>query len=270
MAVTDVIKMTGTEISPKAAPADVLGRNETVGSANTSDSKNRVVAVVVTRNRKELLCRCLDALLVQTRRLDHIIVVDNASSDGTEVLPEGSGCYQRDNFEWIHLSENVGGAGGSHEGMHRALIRGADVIWLMDDDGVPAQDCLDHLMGAYRDEKLRDCILGPLVVSEQNQAELAFAISGGQRKSAAISTVAAATDNGTTLLRGWACFFNGVLFLRPVVEAIGLPKAELFVWRDEAEYFRRATAAGIGVHTVLAAHHIHPPDRTRWRRVIFH
>ncbi len=244
--------------------------NEKNDSIRVSGARDRVAAVVVTRNRKELLCRCLDALLAQTRRPDHVIVVDNASSDGTEAFPVGRGRYQRDEIVWVHLAENVGGAGGFHEGMHGALVWGADFIWLMDDDGVPAPGCLDQLLESYEEENLRDCILGPLVISEQNPDDLAFTIPPGKRGHIPISTFAAATANGVSLVRGWAAFFNGILLPRRVVEAIGLPKAELFIWGDEVEYFRRAKANGIDVHTVLAARHIHPPDRTRWRRVIFH
>lgn len=49
----------------------------------------KVCAVIVTYNRKELLRECLKAVLGQTRPPDHILVVDNASTDGTlEMLRE--------------------------------------------------------------------------------------------------------------------------------------------------------------------------------------
>ena len=46
----------------------------------------RVAAVVVTYNRKELLMECLEALLRQTRPLQAIYIIDNASTDGTPEL----------------------------------------------------------------------------------------------------------------------------------------------------------------------------------------
>jgi len=45
--------------------------------------KKTICAVIVTFNRKELLLNCLNALKQQTHTLDHIVVIDNASSDGT-------------------------------------------------------------------------------------------------------------------------------------------------------------------------------------------
>ena len=43
-----------------------------------------VIAVVVTHNRKRLLLRCLRAIFSQTSKVTKVIVVDNASSDGTK------------------------------------------------------------------------------------------------------------------------------------------------------------------------------------------
>jgi len=42
-----------------------------------------ICAVVATFNRKALLTECLTALLRQSRPLDEIILIDNASTDGT-------------------------------------------------------------------------------------------------------------------------------------------------------------------------------------------
>src|SRR2546421_741985 len=44
---------------------------------------DRVCAVVVTYDRRELLRRCLGALAGQTAPPNHVLVVDNASTDGT-------------------------------------------------------------------------------------------------------------------------------------------------------------------------------------------
>jgi rhamnopyranosyl-N-acetylglucosaminyl-diphospho-decaprenol beta-1,3/1,4-galactofuranosyltransferase len=52
-----------------------------------SENKHETVAaVVVTYNRKELLRQCLGGILAQTRPVDAIYVVDNASTDGTDQM----------------------------------------------------------------------------------------------------------------------------------------------------------------------------------------
>jgi GT2 family glycosyltransferase len=44
---------------------------------------SKVAAVVVTYNRRDLLLESLAAVLAQSRAPDSVIVVDNASEDGT-------------------------------------------------------------------------------------------------------------------------------------------------------------------------------------------
>ena len=89
----------------------------------------------------------LDGLAGQTHEPDAVIVVDNASEDHTrEVLEAHRGCR----LQRIHLDTNTGGAGGFRAGCEAAYEQGFDRIWLMDDDVVPAPDCLAVLMAAGR------------------------------------------------------------------------------------------------------------------------
>ena len=97
-------------------------------------SQPRVVAVIVTWNRRELLAESLSAVADQTRPPDRLVVVDNASTDGTAEL-------LTDRFpmlEVVRTARNIGGAGGFALGIRRALeIEPADAVWLLDDDTVP-------------------------------------------------------------------------------------------------------------------------------------
>src|SRR6516165_8361801 len=104
----------------------------------------RVVAVVVTYNRRDLLLEALAAVSAQTRAPDAVIVVDNASADGT------AGAV-RTKFPAVHLAEltrNSGGAGGFAYGMALALADHADLIWVMDDDTMPEPAALAALLAA--------------------------------------------------------------------------------------------------------------------------
>ena len=99
----------------------------------------RIVAVVVTYNRRALLQRLLDRLVDQPE-LAEVLVVDNASTDGTGAWlassPQGAKVQVRTQ------PVNTGGAGGFHDGLAWALERGADLVWLLDDDGLREPICL--------------------------------------------------------------------------------------------------------------------------------
>ncbi len=104
---------------------------------------DRVFAVVVTYDRKDMLRECLAALRSQHFQLAGIVVVNNASSDGTREMLESE---YADQVTRIHMRHNVGGAGGFYQGMKWAHEHGADWLWLMDDDGIPDDDALCCLM----------------------------------------------------------------------------------------------------------------------------
>jgi len=107
------------------------------------DALNTVAAVVVTYNRKDKLGTVLDSLLAQTQLPDWIIVVNNASTDGTEQMLAS---YTDHDRVIVHtLPENVGGAGGFAAGMARGYELGADFVWIMDDDCYPNRDALEEL-----------------------------------------------------------------------------------------------------------------------------
>src|SRR5678816_3625482 len=87
---------------------------------------DKVIAVVVTFNRQPLLQRCIDALRNQTQKLDKILVINNGSTDNTEVW-----LYKQTDIDFVTQS-NVGSAGGFATGMESAYDSGYSWIWLMD------------------------------------------------------------------------------------------------------------------------------------------
>jgi rhamnopyranosyl-N-acetylglucosaminyl-diphospho-decaprenol beta-1,3/1,4-galactofuranosyltransferase len=83
--------------------------------------RQHIVAVVVTFNRLDLL-RDLVATLEQVPGLDEVLVIDNASTDGTRQWLAGLGS---DRVRGRSLTTNTGGAGGFHEGLRWAIERGS-------------------------------------------------------------------------------------------------------------------------------------------------
>jgi rhamnopyranosyl-N-acetylglucosaminyl-diphospho-decaprenol beta-1,3/1,4-galactofuranosyltransferase len=210
----------------------------------------RIVAVVVTHNRRELVQRLVKALS-DLGGLEEVLVVDNASDDGTGEWLAGLG---QSGVLGRTLADNTGGAGGFHEGMRWAVERGADLVWLMDDDGFPEPECLDTLVRYAGDLDL----WGPVVVDEADPDRLVFPIRppGGTRVLHDMGDVRRAADGG--LIRGIVIPFNGVLVTRDLVQRIGLPRAEFFIWGDDHEYRLRAQRAGARVATVVDARVHHP------------
>ena len=212
----------------------------------------RIVAVVVTFNRRELVTGLVAALDAGRVVPDEVVVVDNASTDGT---PEALAALETSTpVTVLRLSENTGGAGGFHTGLEEALERGADLVWLMDDDGVPADDCLELLLPHMDHHDF----VGPAVVDADRPERLCFPIRLPGRSTVVreLADVERAARDG--LVADVVIPFNGVLLTRDLVQRIGLVREEFFIWGDDVEYLWRARRAGARIATVVAARFRHP------------
>ena len=199
---------------------------------------SKVWAIVVTYNRKELLERCLDALNAQTRPCDHILIIDNASTDGTDAWLK---LAVNDHTSAYTMSHNTGGAGGFNAGMRLAYQNGADLLWLMDDDVIPAPDALEQLLKA-RTELERRQAPHAFVVStawtEQGLLTNAPDVDGRQNE-IQYGNWALCLDAGLVAVR--RATFVSILFSKEVLADHGLPIAPMFIWADDSEYTVRVT-----------------------------
>lgn len=127
-------------------------------NSHQPQSFGTAVAIVVTFNRKMLLANCLRALIAQSVPLNTIIVVDNASTDGTQSYLEQEGLLNDpEQVIYERLPDNTGGAGGFNHGIQKALEFGFQWFWLMDDDAEPEADAFEMLV---QDSRVTDLGLG--------------------------------------------------------------------------------------------------------------
>jgi rhamnopyranosyl-N-acetylglucosaminyl-diphospho-decaprenol beta-1,3/1,4-galactofuranosyltransferase len=99
---------------------------------------------------------------------------------------------------------------------------------------------------------------GPVVLDEEDDGRLVCPIRlpGGAHVVRALADARAAARGG--VIADVVIPFNGVLVTRDLVEKIGLPRAEFFIWGDDVEYLWRARRAGARTGTVVDAWVRHP------------
>ena len=206
---------------------------------------DRVCAVVVTYNRKNLLRECLRALLGQSRPLEGILVVDNVSTDGTPDLLAAE--FPREQFpalEVCRLERNVGGAGGFHEGLKRAAAQGFDWIWLLDDDTITQADTLAELFAArarFEPAQTPDLLASKALWTDGSMHPM----NVPRVKRNDLESLCQAALGGAVSLRSTS--FVSVLIHRRLVERYGLPFADYFIWNDDVEYTARILRREFGV-----------------------
>jgi GT2 family glycosyltransferase len=221
----------------------------------TAPANETVAVVVVTYNRAALLTRMLAGLAALDRKPDAVIVVDNASTDHTATVLEGASIEHSGlPLQVLRPEENLGGAGGFHAGVEAAFEQGYDRIWLMDDDVVPAPDCLDVLMAVDEDclMAVREDATGRLV----EKAAVTFDLRNPLRirpKTAMVETTYGARDRMPELVEIQNVAFEGFLVRRRVVEAIGLPDPGFFIFYDDVDFALRARRAGFRILAVRDA-----------------
>lgn len=196
-----------------------------------------VCAFVLTRNRKALLEECVRALLAQTHPVERVIVLDNASTDGTEEHLRASGLLDDERVGFERREENTGGAGGYREGVRLGVEADRDWLWLMDDDAEPREDALEHLLAAAEDGDAAVC---SAVVHPDGSIDLQHRCRMGR------FIVPLAPDAYAPGRREEVecASFVGLLMRTGAARAAGLPIAEFFIGYDDAEYSLRLREHG--------------------------
>ncbi len=195
----------------------------------------KITAVVVTFNRLNLLKRNVNCLR-QNKPVSQIVVVNNGSTDGTsEWLAEQTDLK-------VITQENVGGSGGFYTGIDYAYRDGADWIWCMDDDVFPRADCMEKLLehtgrkdvGIMAPRRLQE---GKIFTNDFLSYNLVNPFKSMYKDRLAKMEVTAPIEISGTA-------FEGPFIRRDVVEHIGLPNKELFIFCDDTDYCLRAVLAG--------------------------
>lgn len=219
----------------------------------------KITTVIVTYNRKQLLANCFEAIMRQTFLPDTIFIIDNASTDGTEDLLKSMGLHHGVvngiKIDYIRLPKNSGGAGGFYAGIKRAHEEECDAVWVMDDDGLPEKDCLKYLVG-HMDEY---DYISPLVIDVEDTKTTSF-------MGCTVEEFLKKSENG--IIKNCANPFNGILYTKKLIDTIGYPKKEMFIWGDEINYDLRARKYGFMPVVVTDAIHRHPLNRQRYVRYL--
>jgi rhamnopyranosyl-N-acetylglucosaminyl-diphospho-decaprenol beta-1,3/1,4-galactofuranosyltransferase len=203
--------------------------------------RERVVAVVVTWNRRTLLAESLRAIQEQTTAPWRTIVVDNASDDGTAEL-------LRTDFptaDVVATRTNIGGAGGFALGLDRALRTDCDAVWLMDDDTVPEREALQALLIARRQygHSVPALLASRVVWTDGRDHPMN---TPRVKPGASVEEIADAAGVGCTPIR--SASFVSVLVDAACARQRGLPIADYFLWNDDFEFTTRVLRGSRGLY----------------------
>lgn len=230
---------------------------------NSHTREFSVASVTLAYNAERLLPKQLDALLRQSRSLAEIVVVNNASTDGTLGLLSTK--YPQ--VTVLDLPANTGTGGGFAAGLAYAVGKKYDWVWLLDHDSVPSEDGLETLLTGLElvgDSRERIGILAP----------------------SPIHTTKRLSYPGVLWRRGWVhppaevlnqpvCFVDAVissgsLVRREAAEEVGLPRGDFFIDFVDFEYCLRLQRYGYKIAMVRDSHLDHEIGDPRTVKVFGH
>jgi GT2 family glycosyltransferase len=217
-----------------------------------------VSIIVLNYNGREDTLACLRSLEHVMYPNVNVIVVDNASSDGSaDAIREA-----HPQMKLIETGANLGFTGGNNVGIHYALDHGADYIMLLNNDTIVAPDML-NLMVEVMESDPQIGVTGPMIY--YYSAPETIWSAGGQidwkRGTTSMIGVNEEDKSQYGLTPRSVDFVTGCALLvrREVWEKVGLLDDQFFMYYEETEWCVRASRAGYKIY--------HVPQAMLWHKI---
>ena len=195
----------------------------------------KISVVVVNFNGKRFLDDCLSSLSVQTYKDYEVIVVDNASRDGSVE-------HIRSRFPWARIVENkvnLGSTGGNNSGIREA--EGEFIVTLNNDTSVE-KDFLERLAGPMSDPGIGMCGSKMLYPNGKiNSTGLCLSRSGASWDRGASEEDLGQYDRQEEIFGACA---GAALYRRKMLDEIGLFDEDFFIFMEDIDLTLRARCAG--------------------------
>ena len=221
--------------------------------------------VIPTWNRCADLLECLASVQALDYVNKKIVVVDNASTDGTATVVQS----QFPHVDLIPLAKNLGAAAASNAGFDYALSKGADFVLRLDSDTVLATDFLTRLVQAAQTGANTGVVVGKIYYHADPHRIWSL---GARRTSWLYGTAELARDQLDSpayervqeIDYAWS---TGMLLSRQALIATKGFDPDFFVYYEEMDLCERIRAAGLRLYSIPTAkmwHKIGTLNRSRW------
>lgn len=207
----------------------------------------KIGIVLVTYNRLPMLKQALQLFEEQTVLPAYILVVNNASTDGTteflrdwEEQPSSIAKYVQNN------KTNLGGSGGFYTALQIAQEKEADWIWVSDDDAFPHKDALEKATSAIKKYQGKEDTISAICGQVNNHQQIDLhhrkrIYASGWK---VIEQKVPAEEYRKEMFELNAFSYVGVIMNRRSLKQAGLPLKDYFIWYDDTEHSLRMSKQG--------------------------
>lgn len=209
-----------------------------------------VISVILNTNRRADTLECLGSLQAGSYANHRAIVLDNHSTDGSVEAIRAA----FPNVDVVELSENRGYAGNNNVGIQLAMERGADWVFVLNEDTVLDPACLERLL-AVGESAPGIGVVGPLVYHHDEPGVIQSAGGGMSARWEGFHYGQNEPDRGQFDRPHDVQWISGcgILVRRSVIQQIGGIDERFFIYWEETEWCTRALEAGWRIVQVPAA-----------------
>jgi len=223
------------------------------------EQQDRVFVIILNWNGWKDTLECLSSLEDLDYPAHEVVVVDNGSTDGSEEKIREA--YP--DIVVLQTGENLGFAGGNNAGIRHALGRGADHVWLLNNDAVVYPGALSALVKeALSDDSIG--MVGSKIYYYQAPDVIWFAggtidpLTGKTGHSLMGEKDTGGRDEPRDVDYASAC---SLLVKRAVIEDVGLMDTRFFLYFEETDWAVRCRRRGWRVRYQPASRILHKVSR---------
>ena len=224
---------------------------------NTSRAPRVCISILNWKNSSETV-KCVHSLQKTTSIECDIVILDNESSpDSLKTLQEIQG------IELIASTANLGFAGGHNRIMQWAIERNFDYIWLLNNDAICQEFCLERLID-YAEKNLNCALISPVLLDNvpphapQHVISILNDTKTGSREYGEISVAREMQNLHPDKVIIWGTALLVRLF---AIKNLGFLDERLFAYAEDTDYALRSIACGYRNAVVFdaAVWHENPP-----------
>ena len=207
--------------------------------------------ILVNWNRSQDTLNCIQSIVASTYPNFNIIVVDNGSCDDSLMELR----QNQSKFILLEAGSNLGFTGGNNLGIRHALAHGADYVFILNNDTVIANDCIEKMISAAENDKSIG-IITPKILYYTNRKLVWF---GGAKYNSRFITGRLVgygiIDSGQFDSEQEIPWATGcaMLIRKKVIESVGLLDDHFFAVAEDLDYSLRMREKGHRIYYLPSA-----------------
>ncbi|WP_188149408.1 glycosyltransferase family 2 protein [Teredinibacter waterburyi] len=224
-----------------------------------------LLIVIINYKTADLIIDCLKTVLPQLEANQKVVIVDNASGDGSsEIIQQWLAQNGDDKIDFIQSDENTGFSGGNNIGIQHCA---ADYYLLLNSDTLLRAGALQQMLAAAQQYPHAGLISPRLEWPDETPQISCF------RYHNPVSELIGSASTGaiTKLLSRWDVpldidpepsfpewtSFACVMVRRSVIDDVGLMDDDYFLYYEDVDYCRSVRAAGWSIVNIPSARVVH-------------